>query len=249
VLRFYPRFDTEPYAIDEALGLLRLAVVDVLENRMAGDAARTPKIRVGEFECPLEAVEVLDFGSANFDSVRTAIGTVEAERYGDASQYPPNVLRDGHRPLLQLPLEMLEATISNPQAIGVALRDRVSGRIVAYALGSPLENHDEEGVSSDPQFGEGNTFYLHALATLPSVQNRTEIENHLLGLVRYRAREAGFAHLSTLIEERVQLGGPDWLRGGNVLLTIDNYLRSGIRFVYVQSRIADDEPAARALAS
>ena len=249
VLRFYPRFDTEPYAIDEALGLLRLAVVDVLEGRMAGDAARTPKIRVGEFECPLEAIEVLDFGTANFDSVRTAIGTVEAERYGDASQYPPNVLRDGLRPLLQLPIEMLEATISNLQSIGVALGDRVSGRVVAYALGSPLENHDEEGVSNDPQFGEGNTFYLHAMATLPSVQNRTEIENHLLDLVRERARQAGFVHLSTLIEERVQSGGPEWLQSGSVLLTIDNYLRSGIRFVYVQSRIADGETATRALAS
>ena len=39
------------------------------------------------------------------------------------------------------------------------------------ALGSALENHDEEGVSSDPHFGENNTFYLHAMTTLPTVQN------------------------------------------------------------------------------
>ena len=47
----------------------------------------------------------------------------------------------------------------------------------------------------------------------------------------------------------MQSGGPEWLQSGSVLLTIDNYLRSGIRFVYVQSRIADGETATRALAS
>ena len=64
----------------------------------------------------------------------------------------------------------------------MALRDGVCGRIVAYALGSALENHDEEGVGSDPRFGENNTFYLQAMATLPSVQNQVEIENKLLEL-------------------------------------------------------------------
>ena len=249
VLRFYPRFDTEPYVIDEAVNLLRLAVTDVLEGRIAGEAAQTPKIRVGEFECPLEAVEVLDFGPSNFGPIRGAVAAVEAERYGDEAQYPPNVLRDGHRPLLQLPMEALEDTIMDPQSIGIALRDRVSSRIVAYALGSPLENHDEEGVSSDPQFGENDTFYLHAMAILPSVQNQVEIANHLLDLARERAREMGFVHLSTLIEERVHSCGPEWFREGNVLLTIDSYLRSGIRFVYLQTTISESAPEPRALAS
>jgi len=68
------------------------------------------------------------------------------------------VLRSGRRPLLQFPIETLEATVANPRAIGIAMRDRVSGRLVGYALGSALENHDEEGVTSDPHFGENNTF-------------------------------------------------------------------------------------------
>ena len=95
---------------------------------------------------------------------------VEQERYGSIAQYPPDVLRAGSRPLLQFPLETLEATAANLRAIGIALRDRVSGRVVGYALGSALENHDEEGVASDPHFGENNTFYLQALATLPTVR-------------------------------------------------------------------------------
>jgi hypothetical protein len=153
-------------------------------------------------------------------------------------------LSNGRKPMLQLPAETLEATLSDPQAIGLALRDRVSGQIVAYALGSPLENHDEEGVSSDPHQGENNTFYLHAMATLPSVQNQTEIENHLLEAIRDRAQRAGFEYLSTLIEERVFIAAPAWFASGEVLQSIDSYLRSGIRFVYVQAPVAHiGEPA------
>ena len=49
-----------------------------------------------------------------------------------------------------------------------------------YALGSALENYDEEGIALDPRFGENDTFYLQAMATLPTVQNAVEIENYLL---------------------------------------------------------------------
>src|SRR5207244_7832660 len=107
------------------------------------------------------------------------------------------------RPLLQFPLETLETTMANPRSIGVALRDRVSGRFVGYALGSALENHDEEGVASDPRFGENDTFYLQALATLPTVQNEVELENCLLDGLRTRVIAAGFKYLSTLIEDRL----------------------------------------------
>ena len=118
------------------------------------------------------------------------------------------MLRAGRRPLLQFPLETLEATMANPRAIGVALRDRVSGRFVGYALGSALENHDEEGVGSDPHFGENNTFYLQAMATLPTVQNAVELENFLLDSLRERVVAAGFEFLSTLIEERLRRDRP-----------------------------------------
>jgi hypothetical protein len=211
--------------------------------------ATGPEIRVGALECPLEAIEVLELTPASFEADRQKIAAVEIERYGAVSQYPPDVLRAGHRPLLQFPPELLEATLSNPRAIGVALRDRVSGRIMAYALGSALENHDEEGVGGDPHLGENNTFYLQAMATLPSVQNHIEIENHLLGIVRSRARAEAFEHLSALIEERIHESGPTWFREAPVLQTFDNYLRSGIRFVYVQADLAGaaaPEPSAAA---
>jgi hypothetical protein len=89
-----------------------------------------------------------------------------------------------------------------------ALRDRVSGRFLGYALGSALENHDEEGVGSDPRFGENNTFYLQAIATLPTVQNDVELGNYLLESLRERAIAAGFESLSTLIEDRLRHTGP-----------------------------------------
>ena len=63
--------------------------------------------------------------------------------------------------------QTLAGTVANSGAIWIALRDRVSGRLVGFALGSALENHNEEGVESDPRFDDHDTFYLQALATLP----------------------------------------------------------------------------------
>ena len=159
---------------------------------------------------------------------------VEQERYGATVKYPPDVLRAGRRPLLQFPLETLEATASNVRAIGIALRDRVSSRFVAYALGSSLEDHDEEGVHADPHFGENNTFYLQAMATSPTVQNDIELESYLLDTMRTRAIEAGFEFLSTLIEERLRDTSPSWFRDATVLNRIENYLHSGTSFAYLQ---------------
>ena len=248
VLRFYPRYDTEPYALDEALAILRRAVDDIVGGRVVPSAtAAGPEIRVGALECPLEAVEVLDITPASFVTLKDQIMAVEIDRYGAVSHYPPDVLRAGRRPLLQFPAEMLAATVGDAGAIGAALRDCVSQRIVAYALGSALESHDEEGVGTDPRQGENNTYYLQALATLPSVQNHVEIENRLLEIVRARAREAGFEFLSALIEERIHQTGPAWFREAVILQTFDNYLRSGVRFVYVQVDLAaagEPEPSA-----
>ncbi|OLC46855.1 MAG: hypothetical protein AUH43_12955 [Acidobacteria bacterium 13_1_40CM_65_14] len=234
-VRFYPRYDMEPSAIDEALSILRLAIEDLVGGRVASETTTPPKIRVGTLSIPLDTVEIVELTPASFDAHKQEILAVEQERYGAAAQYPPDVLRAGRRPLLQFPLATLETTATNPRAIGVALRDKVSGRFVAYALGSALENHDEEGVSSDPRFGENNTFYLQATATLPTVQNDVELENYVLDALRERALAAGFEFLSTLIEERVRETGPEWLRNAAVLERIENYLRSGMTFVYLQA--------------
>jgi hypothetical protein len=118
----------------------------------------------------------------------------------------------------------------------------VSGRFLSYALGSALENHDEEGVNSDPRFGENNTFYLQATATLPTLQNDIELENLVLDALRDRAIAAGFEFLSTLIEERVRETGPEWLRDSTILERIDDYLRSGMTFVYLQAPLAKPTP-------
>jgi hypothetical protein len=89
-------------------------------------------------------------------------------------------------------------------------------------------------------------FYLQAVATLPTVQNDVAIENLLLDMVRDRLIAAGFEYLSTLIEERLRDTAPEWLRKGEMLERIDNYLRSGIAFAYLQTRLvptADRESA------
>jgi hypothetical protein len=204
---------------------------------VAPEAATALKVRVGTLAIPLDTVEIVDLTPASFETYKTQILAVEQERYGAAAQLPPDVLRAGRRPLLQFPLATLEATVANPRAIGIALRDRVSGRFVGYVLGSALENHDEEGVGSDPRFGENNTFYLQAMATLPTVQNYVELENCLLESLRERAIPAGFEYLSTLIEERLLDTGPAWFRSAAILERIENYLGSHIAFAYLQAAL------------
>lgn len=234
VLRFYPRYDTEPSAIDEALAILRLALEDLVHGQVALEPATPVEIRVGALAIPLDTLEVVDLTPGTFDAHKLLILAVEQERYGATVKYPADVLRSGRRPLLQFPLETLEATASNARAIGIALRDRVSSRVVAYALGSPLEDHDEEGVHADPHFGEHNTFYLQAMAISPTVQNDIELENYLLDSLRARAITVGFEFLSTLIEERLRDTSPSWFRDAAVLLRIENYLHSGTSFAYLQ---------------
>src|SRR5262249_5644965 len=203
-VRLFPRYDTEPSAIDEALSLLHRALEDLVPGRLPAEPPPAPKIRVGTLAIPLDTLEAIDLTPATFEANKQQIAIVEQERYGSGMPYPADVLRTGPRPLLQFPLETLEATIANPRAFGVALRDRVSARLVGYALGSAIENHDEEGVSSDPHFGENTVFYLQAMATLPMVQNDVEVENLLLDKLRERLLAVGFEYLSTLIEERVR---------------------------------------------
>ena len=240
-VRFYPRYDTEPFAIDEALAILRMAVEDLAGGRVAAEAITAPKIRVGTLAIPLDTLEMVDLTPAIFETFKTQILAVEQERYGAAVSHPPDVLRDGRRPLVQFPLETLEATVTNPRAIGIALRDRVSGRFVAYALGSALENHDDEGVNADPHFGENSTFFLQAMATLPTVQNASDLENRLLESLRERAIAAGFTFLSTLIEDRLRDTGPAWFRNAALLERIENYLRSGNSYAYLQVALPPGE--------
>jgi hypothetical protein len=72
------------------------------------------------------------------------------------------------------------------------------------------------------------------MATSPAVQNDTELENYLLKLLHQRAIAQGFQFPSTFIEERVRNTGPPWLHRAAVLGCVDNYLRSGNRFDYLQ---------------
>jgi 4-aminobutyrate aminotransferase-like enzyme len=245
VLRFYPRYDTEPSAIDEALSILRQSLDDLIERPAEAAAFPAPEIRVAPLALPLDTLDVEALTVASFDACKVQILAVEHERYGSGEVSPPE--NGEPRPSLELPLATLETTMVNPGAIGITLRDRVSGRLVGYALGSALEDHDEEGVASDPHFAENNTFYLQALAVVPSAQNATALENLLLDTLYRRASAAGFEYLSTLIEARLRETGPAWLREASVLAHIANYLRSGQEFAYLQVQLTpttDQPPAA-----
>jgi 4-aminobutyrate aminotransferase / (S)-3-amino-2-methylpropionate transaminase len=235
-LRFYPRYDTTEETIQEAVEILAAAVEDILARGAAVPLG--PLLRVGAMTMPPDGTEAIELDAHNFAEHRAGIMAVEIDRYGSLENYPPDVLRAGRRPLLQYPVETIEATLANPRALGLALR--FSGRIVAYAVGSPLENHDEEGVHDDPHYGDHQTFYLLAMAVDPSVKNLGEIEHHLLELLRTRVIGHGYPCFSALIEERFHEAGPAWLRAAEVLQVVDNYLRSGLRFVYLHTGMTEE---------
>jgi hypothetical protein len=220
--------------------ILAAAVEDILARGAAVPLG--PLLRVGPMTVPPAGAEVIELDPRNFAEHRAGVMAAEIERYGSLSHYPSDVLHAGRRPLLQFPVEAIEGTLANPRSVGLALR--FSGRIIAYAVGSPLENHDEEGVHDDPHFGEHQTYYLLAMSVHPSVQNAEEIEDHLLEHLRARVIAQGYLRLSALLEERFHESGPGWLRSAEVSRVVDNYLRSGQRFVYVQTRLAESpEPA------
>ncbi len=180
--------------------------------------------------------------AAAFEPLLEQIMAVEIARYGTIAQYPEETLRSGRRPLLQYPASALEISMTAARGIGVALRDSVSGRIIAYALGSPLENYDEAGVHSDPHHGEGNTFYLQAMAIVPAVKNQTEIQAIVLDELRARVVALGYEYLSALTETFVLDTGPVWVRAAAKLKSIPDYLGSGIPFGYWQARLREWAP-------
>jgi hypothetical protein len=55
----------------------------------------------------------------------------------------------------------------------------------------------------------------------------------------------GYAYFSTLIEERFHGAGPAWFRAAQLVQAFPNYLRSGMRFVYLNAslNVPPAEPA------
>lgn len=227
-LRIYPRYDMEPSAIQEGLAILRQAVTELIGAPAPASVADGPEVRPGAIDVPPGTLEVVDLGGPATRQFMPQVHELEDEQYGSTN---------GRRPLLQYPAETLEGTLGHLRAVGVGLRDRVSGRLVAYAIGSPLENHDELGVRDDPNYGDNNTLYLQAVAVSPQLKNQAEVEALVLDAFRARAEWMGFTAISTLIEARVQETGPAWIREAAVLETTENYLQSGIKFVYLRAPV------------
>jgi 4-aminobutyrate aminotransferase / (S)-3-amino-2-methylpropionate transaminase len=237
-LRMYPRFDMERYAVEEALGILRLAVRDILEGRASSPHAGGPERRIATFDVPPSRLELVELSASTFDALRSEVMAVELDRYGSLAQSSEEAAREPRPSLLAYPESAIDAALASPRSIGIALRDSASGRLVAYALGAPLEWFDEAGVREDPAFGAGTAFYMQAIAVHPSVRNETEIESFVLDALRSRAATQGYQQLSTLIEARARDAGPAWLKAARELKGIDDYLRSGIRFVYVEAPLS-----------
>jgi 4-aminobutyrate aminotransferase-like enzyme len=227
-LRFYPRYDMEASAIQEALTILRQSVAELVGAPAPATVADGPEVRPGPIDIPLGTLEVVDLSGPATKQLMPQVHELEDEQYGS---------NDGRRPLLQYPAETLEATLGHLRAVGVGLRDRVSGRLVAYAIGSPLENHDELGVRDDPNYGDNNAIYLQAVAIDPQLKNQAEVEGLILDAFRARAEWLGFVSLSSLIEARVVEAGPAWLKTATVVETIENYMQSGVQFVYLRSSL------------
>jgi hypothetical protein len=162
-LRFYPRYDTTKATIQEAVEILAAVVEDILARGAAVPLG--PLLRASPMVVPPAVTEAIELDAQNFPEHRAGVMAAEIERYGSLSHYPPDVLHEGRRPLLQFPVEAIEGTLANSRSLGLALR--FSGRLIAYAVGSPLENYDEEGAHDDPHFGEHQTYYLMAMAVHP----------------------------------------------------------------------------------
>ena len=72
VLRFYPRYDTEPAAIDEALAILRLSLEDLVGGRVVSEPPTALEIRVGTLAIPLDTLEVVELTQGAFDDPQAA---------------------------------------------------------------------------------------------------------------------------------------------------------------------------------
>ena len=75
------------------------------------------------------------------------------------------------------------------------------------------------------------------MAISPQLKNQAEVEGLILDAFRARAEWLGFVSLSSLIEARVVEAGPAWLKTATVVETIENYMQSGVQFVYLRSSL------------
>ena len=70
-----------------------------------------------------------------------------------------------------------------------------------------------------------------------ATKNQAEVEGLALDAFRARSEWLGYAWLSTLIEARYVETGPAWMKAATVTETIDNYMHSGVPFVYLRSSL------------
>ncbi len=193
---------------------------------MLSDATPALRIRVGTLTIPVDTLELVDLTpDERSRRIRAQILQLEQERF------------DPESPLLKYPAGHARGDAEEP----ARHRDRrcaiaCSGRLVGYALGSAIEDHDEEGISSDPRVGENDTFYLQALVVPPSVAERRRTRELPAGHPAPAGdRRPGSSICRRSSKSRVCETAPDWFKAGVTLETLDNYLGSGATFNYLQA--------------
>jgi hypothetical protein len=75
------------------------------------------------------------------------------------------------------------------------------------------------------------------MALDPRLKNQAEVEGLVLDAFRARAEWLGYVGLSTLIERRLVESGPAWMKAATVVETVENYMQSGVTFVYLRSSL------------
>ena len=185
---------------------------------------------------PLETIETLPLTPSLFETLKLQIVAVEQERYGDAD------VLSGRR-----------AACRPPAAAAVPARNAGSddGAIPARSA-SPCAIASRDGSSATGWAARSRT--TTRKGSPPTRTPATTTRSFCRRWRRCRpcrtpprsrtccSTRCGSARspkdspiLSTLIEERLLTTGPAWLKAATVLERIDNYLRSGITFVYLQA--------------
>ncbi len=245
-VRFYPRYDTEPSAIDEALSILRLAIEDLVGGRVAPDAAPALKIRVGTLAIPLDTVEIVDLTPASFETYKLQILAVEQERYGARRSTRPTCSAPGGGRCCSSRSRRSKRRWRIPARSGS--RCATASRDGSWATRSAARSRTTTRKASARIRTSARTTRSTCRRWPRCPRCRTPSSSRTCCWSRCASVRSRPGSSSCRRSSRTGLRdtGPAWFRSAAVLERIDNYLRSGIPFAYLQVTLQPADAAAPA---
>lgn len=141
-------------------------------------------------------------------------------------------------PLLRYSHASLMRTVQMANSACCIARDRATGELIGYALGSPLEHHDEMGTRLDVNLLKHNTFFIQHSVVSPCVTNIFDVSRALFDRLFERVsaiRSSRFEYMSALLDYEVVTQGSSWMSTAKVWFLIPNYCMSGQSFAYVSA--------------